>query len=219
MKYWAATNTGKKSLSSILYFLSFLFFLCGCTSVDPVVKIGLVGPFEGQYRDVGYDVIYSARLAIGEINEAGGIGGYRIGLVALDDSGDPELAAQTAASLAIDPDVVAVVGHWLPETTAAAAPLYAEAELPFIAGGTPPFTAVDPRTLPQSFHLAYEATTPFDEVAGDYAAPAYDAFQLLWQALEKAAETEGVIDRNSVQNALPGLKYNGLTGMLYQPQE
>ncbi|MCP5097251.1 MAG: ABC transporter substrate-binding protein, partial [Chloroflexi bacterium] len=66
-----------------------LFLLIGCASVAPVVKIGLVGPFEGQHRAVGYDVIYSARLAVREINAAGGIGGHRVALVALDDSGDP----------------------------------------------------------------------------------------------------------------------------------
>ena len=41
-----------------------------------------------------------------------------------------ELAQQAAQSLAIDPHVIAVVGHWLPETTAVAAPIYAQAHLP-----------------------------------------------------------------------------------------
>ncbi|MCA9936880.1 MAG: ABC transporter substrate-binding protein, partial [Anaerolineales bacterium] len=66
-----------------------LLILSGCASVDPVVKVGLVGPFEGANRAIGYDVIYSARLAVREINAAGGVGGYRLSLVALDDSGDP----------------------------------------------------------------------------------------------------------------------------------
>ncbi len=57
----------------------------GCMGVDPVIKIGLVGPFVGKNRDVGYDVIYSARLAVREINKKGGIDNYRVALVALDD--------------------------------------------------------------------------------------------------------------------------------------
>ena len=64
----------------------------GCQKTDPVVKIGLVAPFEGRYRPIGYDVIYSARLAVREINAAGGIDGHRVALVALDDGGDPQLA-------------------------------------------------------------------------------------------------------------------------------
>ncbi|MEW5989660.1 MAG: ABC transporter substrate-binding protein, partial [Chloroflexota bacterium] len=111
----------------------FLVLLTACGRTAPVVKIGLVGPFEGRYRPVGYDVIYSARLAIRESNLAGGIGPYRVALVALDDGGDAELAQATAASLVIDPAVVAVIGHWRPETTTAAAPVYQVAGLPFIS--------------------------------------------------------------------------------------
>lgn len=197
----------------LLLFLS----LAGCAGVDPVVKIGLVGPFEGRRRALGYDVIYSARLAVREMNQAGGVAGYRVGLVSLDDSGDPELAAETAASLALDPAVVAVVGHWLPPTTAAATPVYAAAGLPFIAAGQKPFVAVAPDALPADFRAAYEAVTPFDETAGPYAAPAYDAFMLLRRALEEAKETAGTIDRQSVAKALSGLEYEGLTGVVYQP--
>ncbi|MCA9973855.1 MAG: ABC transporter substrate-binding protein, partial [Anaerolineales bacterium] len=93
-----------------------LILLTGCASTAPVVKIGLVGPFEGQRRAIGYDVIYSARLAVREVNAAGGIDGVRVALVALDDSGDPRLARETAAALVVDPAVVAVIGHWSPET-------------------------------------------------------------------------------------------------------
>lgn len=194
-----------------------LLFLSACASVDPVVKIGLVGPFEGEHRAVGYDVIYSARLAVREINAAGGIGGYRIGLVALDDGGNPDLAQQTAASLALDPAVVAVVGHWLPQTTAAAAPVYAEAGLPLLPAGAPPLETFPPAQLPADFRQAYEAVTPFDEGPGLHAAPAYDAFQLLWQALA-AAETEGAMTRMAVADALNGLEYSGLSGVVYQAE-
>ena len=109
-----------------------LLALSGCQSVAPVVKVGLVAPFEGRYRDIGYDVIYSARLAVREINEAGGIGGTRVALVALDDNGNPEFAQATANSMVIDPAVVAVVGHWLPETSGVSAPIYAQNNLPFL---------------------------------------------------------------------------------------
>ena len=198
-------------------FIAICLILVGCDRVDPVVKIGLVAPFEGQYRAVGYDVIYSARLAVRQINQADGIGGHRLALVALDDGGNPELAAATAASLVIDPAVVAVVGHWRPETTAVAAAIYAEAGLPFIATGLTPFTTADPALLPADFHQAYEAVTPFDERAGPYAAPAYDAFQLLGRALEETKENGHAISRNTVTMALSGLEYQGLTGVVYQP--
>jgi len=183
-------------LQSFIFFLS----LVGCASVEPVVKIGLVGPFEGQNRAIGYDVIYSARLAVREINAAGGIGGYRVALVALDDSSDPDLAAQVAESLVLDPQVVAVIGHWSEETTAVAAPIYAAAGLPLLSGGA----ATDPVALSDNFRAAYEAVTPFDETPGPYAGPAYDAFQHLWSALAEAKERRGTLDRTAVSEALSG---------------
>jgi len=187
-----------RTVSVFILFLWAFAFLSGCASVDPVVKIGLVAPFEGQDRAIGYDVIYSARLAVREINAAGGIGGYRVALVALDDSGDPDLAAQTAAALAIDPQVVAVVGHWGEETTAVAAPIYSAAELSLLPGGQ----TSDPAALPASFRTAYEAVTPFEETPGPYAGPAYESFQRLWEALAEAKERTGTIDRTAVSEAL-----------------
>jgi ABC-type branched-subunit amino acid transport system substrate-binding protein len=191
-----------------------LLFLTNCTSVAPVVKVGLVGPFEGRHREIGYDAIYSARLAVREINEAGGIDGYRVALVALDDGGNEELARETAESLTLDPAVVVVVGHWLTETTAVAAPIYAAAHLPFIQMGSAPFTTYNPANLSADFKAANEAVTPFDEVAGPYAGSTYDAFNLLWLALAQASEN-GRITRQSVATGLQGLEYEGLTGVVY----
>ena len=133
----------------------------GCQKTDPVVKIGLVAPFEGRHRPIGYDVIYSARLAVREINAAGGIDGHRVALVALDDGGDPQLARDAARSLTIDPNVVAVIGHWLPETTDAAAPVYMEARLPLIAVLSAENDAAN--EISAEFCDAYKTVTPFGE--------------------------------------------------------
>ena len=191
--------------------------LAGCASVKPVVKIGLVAPFEGRDRAVGYDAIYAARLDVRQVNARGGIGGYRVALVALDDRGDPTLATQSAATLVVDPVVVAVVGHYLPATTAAAADIYAKAGLPLLIAGAPPLAATDPAALPPDFVTAYEQVTPFDERPGPYAGPTYDAFGLLWAALAQAEESGGELSRASVQQALRGLEYRGVTGTVYQP--
>lgn len=195
---------GRRQKAEIWFFFllfSSFFLLVGCQSVDPVVKIGLVAPFEGAQRAVGYDVIYSAQLAVREINAAGGIGGYRVALVALDDSGREEFARQTAVSLTLDPAVVAVVGHWHNGHwhEADVAQIYADAGLAYL-----PLTAVsttDPTTLPPDFVAAYEAVTPFDETPGPYAGPAYAAFQEIWQVLDEAADS-GEITRSTVYAAL-----------------
>jgi ABC-type branched-subunit amino acid transport system substrate-binding protein len=214
---WRLEIKWLRNLQSLVSSLLLLILLSACTSVDPVVKVALVGPFEGQQRAVGYDVIYSARLAVRQVNEAGGIGGYRVALVALDDGGDPELARQVAESLVIDPAVVAVVGHWETATTETAVPIYTAANLPIIQTGAPPFDEYDPASLPTDFIQAYEAVTPFEETAGPYAGSAYDAFQLLWLALGKASQDNHELSRQSVAAAFSGLQYQGLTGTVYQP--
>lgn len=108
--------------------------LSACFPVTrPVVKIGLVAPFEGRYRDVGYEVIYAVRLAVREANQRGGVAGYAVELLALDDSGDPETAAAQARKMAADPQVVGVIGHWLDATTLAAASEYDAEGVPFLA--------------------------------------------------------------------------------------
>jgi ABC-type branched-subunit amino acid transport system substrate-binding protein len=195
---WVIGN-GRHLITQLLNYLITIFLLTSCASVAPVIKIGLVAPFEGAERAIGYDVIYSARLAVREINQAGGIGGYRVALVALDDGGDPELARQTAASLIADPAVVTVLGHWLPETTAVAAPLYAQANLPFIPMGVGP---TDQMELSPELIEKYTAVTPFDEQPGPYAAATYAAFQQLWQTLADVEQRHGRLDREAVRGAV-----------------
>jgi len=104
-------------------------------TVLPTVKIGLVAPFEGRYRYVGYDVIYAVRLALREVNASGGVGGYSVELVAYDDAADPAMAVEQVRKLSVDPEVVAALGHFRPETTAVALGVYAEEGMPVVVPG------------------------------------------------------------------------------------
>lgn len=115
-----------------------LLLLTSCRvpgAVHPTVKVGLAAPFEGRYRYVGYDLFPAVRLALREANATGGVEGYYVELVAYDDGADPAMAAEQARKLELDPEVVAVIGHFREETTAAAGPIYGEAGLPLIVVG------------------------------------------------------------------------------------
>lgn len=197
--------------------LLFVQLLAGCQRVDPVVKIGLVAPFEGRNRDVGYDVIYSARLAIRQANQTRGPGDVRLALVAIDDFGEPAVARQSAAAMAIDPGIVAVIGHWLPETTAAARPVYEAKGLPFISAGDEPLGVTDPADLDEEFRQAYAEVTPFEEVAGPHAGAAYDGVQLVIAALAVIEDEGQKINRVTVGQALEGMTYAGVTGTVWKP--
>ncbi len=89
-----------------------------------MIKIGLVAPFEGLYRTLGYQVLPAVKLALAERNEAGGVNGHMVELVALDDGQDPTVAAQRAREMAVDPGVLGVIGHFDDETTLAALSTY-----------------------------------------------------------------------------------------------
>jgi ABC-type branched-subunit amino acid transport system substrate-binding protein len=209
---WRQRRCGPGATLGLLALLA----LTGCGAMPGTIKIGLVAPFEGRWREVGYDAIYAARLAVREVNESGGIGPYRVELVALDDGGDARLAAEAAAALAADPQVLVALGHWLPETTASAAPVYAEASLALLPLGLAPLGESEPALLPQRFREDYATLSPFDEVAGRYAGATYDALWLALSAL-RVAESEDAVSREAVITALQSLQYQGVTGLVFQP--
>ena len=92
---------------------------------QPTVKIGLSAPFEGRYRDLGYEVLYAVRLAVSQRNEAGGMDGrYLVELVALNDFDEPDEAVVQAQKMDVDSGVLGVLGGWSAATAGAAVPEY-----------------------------------------------------------------------------------------------
>jgi len=145
-----------------------ILLLASCTfpgSTRPVLKFGLVAPFEGRWRPVGYDAIYAARLAVREQNAAGGIRGYRIELVAYDDGGDSLAAVERARQLALDPQVVAAIGHYRIATSRAAWEVYAREGLPLIAPIIPADSLPDALCTGCTFPAAFR-TGPSSQAIG-----------------------------------------------------
>jgi hypothetical protein len=113
--------------------------IAGCLSAGcrlaprgPSVAVGLAAPFEGAQRDLGYEVLAAARLAIADQNAAGGRLGRPVTLIALNDEADPAGAVTAARKLVLDPTIIGVIGHWSSDATAAALPIYAAAGRPLI---------------------------------------------------------------------------------------
>ena len=88
-------------------------------SVRPVVKIGLIAPFEGIYRRSGYESLAAMRSALTDHAALTQAAGIDILPLALDDSGDPQMAARTAQKLLADPAVEALIGPISPWTAQA----------------------------------------------------------------------------------------------------
>ena len=58
----------------ILVFLSYIFIffnsnLLGSEKVDKNLKIGLLAPFSGEYKNLGESILFSAQLALEEIDD------------------------------------------------------------------------------------------------------------------------------------------------------
>ncbi len=120
----------------------------GRGSTPPVVKLGLLAPFEELYRSDGYAVLPAVQLAISQRNAAGGVAGRQVALVALNDNGRPAEAQRQAANLAVDQDLLAVIGPLHSATAAAAGPALADAGLPWIT-----LASLTPEQQPGGFAL------------------------------------------------------------------
>jgi len=82
-------------------------FIAGCTAISAsstVRRIALLAPFEGRYREIGYNALYAARLALADYGNAA------IELLAVDDGGTVETAALHMQAVAQDPSIIAIIG-------------------------------------------------------------------------------------------------------------
>ena len=124
-----------RRLTGILNMTLAAALLCACTlpgNAAPVVKIGLIAPFEGLGRPLGYGVLPAVKAAIAEANESRALGRYRVALVALNDDLDPRTAEAQANAILHDPDILAVLGPWSDITAASAAGPLASAGVPLL---------------------------------------------------------------------------------------
>lgn len=233
-----------------------IVLLAACGRPVPTYKIALVAPFEGRLRQVGYDVFPAMRLAIREQINAGGVGGAFVTFIAYNDSADPQMAARVARNVALDPEVLAVMGHLTLSTTLAAMDVYTRASLPLLTllvpadavpqspfvfnlspslhsarvevksatcdalGDTSPFA---PCTFPappvSELQEAQQALKAFTELSlGPPPSPrsiaAYDATNVLLEAIRMDVKAHGVPTRAGVAEAMHKLNYAGLLGTI-----
>jgi branched-chain amino acid transport system substrate-binding protein len=102
------------------------------TKGDLIVYVAV--PLSGWQADGGQTVLGGVRLAADEINQRGGLLGYRLNVVPMDDEADSEVAVQVANNIASavrgGEKVLGVVGHYNSGQAAAALPIYKD--LPII---------------------------------------------------------------------------------------
>lgn len=103
-------------------------------AADPI-KIGVSGPYTGGSAPMGVSMRDGVKLAVAEINAAGGVLGRQIQLVERDDEAKNERGVQIAQELINKEKVVATVGFINTGVALASQRFYQEAKIPVIQRG------------------------------------------------------------------------------------
>jgi branched-chain amino acid transport system substrate-binding protein len=100
-------------------------------AADPI-KIGLTGPFTGGSSSMGVSMRDGVKLAIDEINKAGGVLGRPLQAIERDDEAKNEVGVQISQELINKEGVVATLGYINTGVALASQRFYQEAEIPVI---------------------------------------------------------------------------------------
>jgi len=92
-------------------------------SNEPIV-FGMVAPMTGDAAEYGTQLERGVRMAVDEINAAGGVDGRMIELEICDDKCDPYEASLCAQKLTANKKITAVIGHVCSSCTLAGGPIY-----------------------------------------------------------------------------------------------
>lgn len=128
----------KRSLFALL--LISLLLVAGCGKSGGVKEptrgealVFVAVPLTGFQANGGQTVLGGARLAAEQLNRSGGLDGYKVVVVPLDDESDSDIAVEQVAqirdALSQGKQVVAVIGHLNSGQTLAAMELYSDLPL------------------------------------------------------------------------------------------
>jgi branched-chain amino acid transport system substrate-binding protein len=122
-----------------LTILASLMLTTGLAFAADNIKVGVSGPFTGGSSSMGVSMRDGVRLAISEINKAGGVLGRQIQAVERDDEAKNERGVQIAQEMINKEKVVATVGFINTGVALASQRFYQEAKIPVmnnVATGT-----------------------------------------------------------------------------------
>ena len=125
-------NSGRLTWAAFAASLLCSTLLAGQAMAADPIKIGLTGPFTGGSASMGVSMRDGVKLAVSEINKAGGVLGRPIQLVERDDEAKNEVGVQIAQELINKEQVVATMGFINTGVALASQRFYEENEIPVI---------------------------------------------------------------------------------------
>jgi branched-chain amino acid transport system substrate-binding protein len=97
------------------------------------LAIGVGVPLSGPYARAGRETVNAAKIAVAEINKAGGIDGRKVVVKEGDDQGEPQTGQAVAQKFCDDDSVVAVIGHYNSGVTIPASEVYSRCGLALVS--------------------------------------------------------------------------------------
>ncbi len=119
-----------------IFVLTLVTVLTACTSGAPTkgeVIVYVAGPLSGFQANTGQTVVGGVRLMAEQLNRSGGLLGYKVKVIALDDEADSDVAVSVAdqikEAIAGGDRVIGVIGHPNSGQTAAAMGVYKDLQI------------------------------------------------------------------------------------------
>ena len=130
----ATTKIGELTVKRSLFAFAILAStaLTSAAYAADTIKVGLTGPFTGGSSSMGVSMRDGVKLAVAEINKAGGVLGKQLQLVERDDEAKNEVGVQIAQELINKEQVVATLGFINTGVGQASQRFYQEAEIPVL---------------------------------------------------------------------------------------
>jgi ABC-type branched-subunit amino acid transport system substrate-binding protein len=99
---------------------------------DNEILLGSSAALSGNAASLGTNIISGAKIAVSEINEAGGINGRKVRFISYDDQYDPPKAIENTQKLINENKVFALFNYVGTPTGVKVAPIVAEAQIPLV---------------------------------------------------------------------------------------
>jgi ABC-type branched-subunit amino acid transport system substrate-binding protein len=104
------------------------------------ILVGQSSPFSGSNKELGDDIREGLQAYFKQVNDAGGVNGRTIELIALDDANDPKRSGENARILLEQRGVLALVGFASATLSLPAFPYVEKNKVAFVG----PFTGAEP---------------------------------------------------------------------------
>ena len=170
--------------ASLVIFLALVGEGCGGSTASKspppgAVNVAVVASFTGKYATTGQGLLDGAEIAAKNIDDAGGINGSKVNLIAVDTTGDPVDAVPAVRKMLATDNVKAVIGPTGLEYSTVLPILNSSDMVSFHIIGSP---SIDQMVMPYSFALV-----PSDALLGaamaEYAASkGYERWALVFDA-------------------------------------